>query len=168
MRRVLSAAVALAILATPSWAGLASHSWAGTLTAKDHGSYMLLGDVATGKGDLGIPTATEPMTLVTTSSGWSLTGSTFGSLSGVFGTLVPGKVYTGAVATSDIDAWVQNRLAAQYAAVTNVSAIGVASFRPSKDGSSVKVIVIVGYTAQLSGTYLAGGEVKVTGKLLLP
>ncbi len=165
MRRVLSAVAALAVLATPSWAGLANHSWTGTAKVTPKGVYALLGEAPTGKGKLALPASEDALDLVTTDTGWTISGGSFGSLSGVFATTSPGKIYAGTIATSDIDTWVGNRLSASYAAVTNVSATGAVVFRPSADGTHNSVTVLMVYTAEMDGIYFAGGTVKATAKL---
>jgi hypothetical protein len=168
MGRVLSAAVALAVLAVPSWAGLANHSLSGTAKTAPKGIYALLGEAANGKGKLVLPASDDALDLVTTDSGWTLSGGSFGSLSGAFATNSPGKIYTGSVATPDVVTWIGNRLSASYAAVTNVAATGIASFRPNAAGTRVSVFVVIPFTAEMSGTYFAGGVVKIKGNLVLP
>ena len=168
MRRVISVAAALAILAVPSWADLANHTLSGPSKMAPRGIYALYGEQATGKGKLELPPLVETLTLVTTDTGWTLSGSTYGSLSGGFATTSPNKQYTGAIAEADAKAWASGLLAASYADVTNVAATGVALFKTNGDGSKATVQVLIVYTATLSTDYLAVGTASIKAKLTPP
>jgi hypothetical protein len=166
MKRLLAVAAAVAVLAVPSWAGLANNSFGGTAVASTKGIYALVGEVAFGKGPLELPVTVDSVGLATTDTGWTLSGGSFGTLSGVFGTTKPGKQYGGTVAQADVNTWVQDRLAATYAGVSDVAATGVLVFRLNGDGSRNSVLLFVVFTARLdSGQYISQGFIKVKAKL---
>lgn len=168
MRKVISVAVALAVLAVPSWAGLANHAWSGPSKTAAKGIYALVGEVDTGKGKLVLLPTEDTLGLATTDTGFTLTGSPFGSLSGGSATTGPNKQYAGSIVQADAVTWATNLLAASYADVTNVSATGIALFKTNADGSKAQVQVLIVYTANLSGNYLAVGTATVKAKLAPP